>query len=839
MFFCVFLIVPFVGGVFGEVRYSIPEEMKQGSVIGNLARDLGLDVSELGKRKARVVAEGSKQYCELSTETGSLLVSERMDREELCAQAAVCVVQFQLLLENPLKVYSLILDVQDINDNSPVFTNREIELELVESTILGRRFPLESARDPDMGSNTIKNYRLSPNDHFVLEMNKQVNSNAYPELVLKKSLDRETQSDYYLTISGIDGGNPPRSGTASIHIHVLDANDNVPVFSQRIYKASVAENSPPGTLVTKINATDLDDGVYGEVTYSFSHVSDKTRGVVEIDGVTGEVRVIGLMDYEDVSVHELDVQAKDGGGQSSHSKLIIDVIDLNDNSPVISVKSASSSVPEDSPPGTMVALLNVYDLDTGSSGRVTCHISDNVPFRLVSEVKNYFMLVTDDVLDRETHAAFNITITAVDSGSPPLYSSKVIPITVSDVNDNAPVFSQELYTVTIPENKPQGTPVIRVAAQDKDFGSNAKIHYSLQLKDADPATAALLSINAETGEIFTSLPFDYETASHFQTVVRACDMGNPSLCSNCNVRVFVSDQNDNAPVILYPVQSSNFIAEDRVPLAAPKGYLVTKVVAVDADAGHNAWLSYRIIKATDTELFSVGLHCGEIRTLRQFYEDDEAKHTLEVLVEDNGPQALSATATVSIALGDSLPVVDEMSDFGEDESSSSVINGISQEDLVFYLIVALASVSGLLLLLITSVVYVKLCRRRSFYRGGRASNLPVFPPTYGGPPHYSDVSRWGTLDDDSRYNSFMTTGSWRGDFRFSSGSGGGGGSGVGSLGGGSSGGGGMGIMDYDSMNKRSLPLPKNDSLVRLTTTSSSSGASVKGHRSRPPLPRKL
>lgn len=784
-----FMFIPFVSVVLGEVRYTIPEEMKVGSVIGNLARDLGLDVAELVKRKARVVAEGSRQYCELNTRTGALLVSERMDREELCAQAAVCVVQFQLLLENPLKVYSLILEVQDINDNSPVFANGEIELELVESTILGRRFPLESARDPDMGTNTIKHYRLSQNDHFALEMNKQVNSNAYPELVLKKALDRETQSEYYLTISGIDGGNPPRSGIASIRIHVLDANDNVPVFSQRVYKASIAENSPPGTLVTKINATDLDDGVYGEVTYSFSHVSDKTRGVVEIDSVTGEVRVIGLMDYEDVNVHELDIQAKDGGGQSSHCKLIIDVIDLNDNSPVISVKSASSSVSEDALPGTMVALLNVFDQDTGTSGRVTCDITDNVPFRLVSEVKNYFMLVTDDILDRETHAAFNITITAVDSGSPPLYSSKVIPITVSDVNDNAPVFAQNLYSVDIPENKPQGTPVIRVAAQDKDSGSNAKIHYSLRL-EADPVTASLLSINSETGDIFTSRPFDYETASHFQIIVSARDSGSPPLTSTCTVRVFVSDENDNAPVILYPVQSSSFIAEDRVPLAAPKGYLVTKVVAVDADAGHNAWLSYRIVKATQPNLFSVGLHCGEIRTLRPFFEDDEVKQTLEVLVEDNGPESLTATATVSIAISDGLAAVDELSDFGTDESSPN-------DDLIFYLIIALASVSGLFLVLISSVIYVKLCRR-SLYRGA-SSNLPVFPPTYG-PPHYSDVSRWGTLDNDSRYNSFLTTGSWRGDFRFSS----------------------AGPMDYDTMKKRSLPPLKNDSLVRLTGESASS-----------------
>ncbi|XP_050928558.1 protocadherin gamma-A12-like [Lates calcarifer] len=240
-------------------------------------------------------------------------------------------------------------------------------------------------------------------------MSSQINGNAYPELVLKKALDREAQAEHVLKINGIDGGNPVRSGTASIHIRVLDANDNVPVFSQRVYKASVPENSAVGTVIAKLNATDLDEGVYGEITYSFSHLSDKIGGVIEMNPQSGEVRVTGLIDYEEASTHELDVQAKDGGGQASHCKLIIDVIDVNDNKPVIEIKSASANVAEDSKPGTMVALINIYDLDTGSSGRVTCTISDNVQFKFVSEVKNYYMLVTDGLLDRELQPEYNIT----------------------------------------------------------------------------------------------------------------------------------------------------------------------------------------------------------------------------------------------------------------------------------------------------------------------------------------------------------------------------------------------------------------------------------------------
>lgn len=745
----------FFGISFGEVRYVLPEEMQRRSVIGNVARDLGLQVREFNSRRARVVAEGTSQLCELDTVSGNLLISQRIDREELCTQASVCIIQHQLLLEDPLQAYSLVLDIEDINDNSPVFAVREIQLDLVESTVLGRRFPLESAHDPDLGMNSVREYKLSPNDHFALEMSTQINGNAYPELVLKKPLDREAQAEHVLKIIGIDGGNPVRSGTASIHVRVLDANDNVPVFSQRVYKASVPENSAIGTVIATLNATDLDEGVYGEVTYSFTHLSDKMGGVVEMNPVSGEVRVAGVIDYEEASTHELDVQAKDGGGQTSHCKLIIDVIDVNDNKPVIEIKSASANVAEDCRPGTMVALINIYDLDTGSSGRVTCTISDHVPFKIVSEVKNYYMLVTDEVLDRELQPEYNITVTATDAGSPLLSSVKVLTILVSDINDNTPTFTQSEYNANILENQPVGTFVVKVKAEDIDDASNAKLLYQIS-RDTNSEVSSFLTINSETGELFTSRLFDYEQSVHFQIKVTARDGGGPPLSTTCTVNVFIKDQNDNAPVVLYPVQTTGFIAEDMVPVEAPRGYLVTKVVAVDADSGHNAWLSYRIIKATRPDLFMVGLHTGEIRTVRTFMDDDEPKQTVVVLVTDNGPETLSASATVSIVIGDGLPILHELFEFA-DESRDN-------DNLTLYLIVALLTVSCLFILLISAVFYFKLCRRSYVYRS-TIDSLPVFPTTYC-PSSFTDLSRCGTLLKDERYDSFLTTGSWRGDFRF-------------------------------------------------------------------------
>ncbi|XP_061135391.1 protocadherin gamma-A2 [Syngnathus typhle] len=739
----------------GEVRYVLPEEMQPGSVIGNVARDLGVEARELNARRARVVADGTSQLCELDLPSGNLLISQRIDREELCAQGSVCTIQHQLLFEDPLQAFSLLLDIADINDNTPVFAAQEINLDLVESTVLGRRFPLESAHDPDLGTNSISEYKLSPNDHFGLEMSTQINGNSYPELVLKKALDRETQAEHVLKINGIDRGSPARTGTASIRIRVLDSNDNVPVFSQRLYRASVPENSVTGTLIAQLNATDLDDSLYGEITYSFSHLTDKTRGVVDIDPRSGEVRVAGVIDYEEASSHELDVQAKDGGGQASHCKLIIDVIDVNDNKPVIEIKSASANILEDSKPGTMVALINIYDMDTGNSGHVTCSIPDNVPFQIVSEVKNYYMLVTAGKLDREVQSEYNITITATDSGSPSLESKKVLSIVLTDVNDNPPIFTQREYTANILENQPVGTFVMKVTAQDIDDPSNAKLNYQIS-KETNLDVSSFLTINMETGELFTSRLFDYEQSVYFQIKVEARDGGDPQLTTTCTVNVFIKDQNDNMPVVLYPVQA--FIAEDVVPLEAPRGYLVTKVVAVDADSGHNAWLSYRIIKETQPNLFMVGLHTGEIRTTRAFMELDEPKQTVVIVVTDNGPVSLSATATVSIAIGEGLPVLHELFELAEESQGS--------DSLRLYLIIALFTVSFLLILLIIGVFYYKLCRRSYVYRSTSAS-LPVFPTTYY-PPSFTDFSRCGTLLKDDRFDPFLTTGSWRGDFRFGS-----------------------------------------------------------------------
>ncbi|XP_031697936.1 protocadherin beta-15-like, partial [Anarrhichthys ocellatus] len=338
--------------VFAEVSVSIQEEMKPGTVIGNIAKDLGLDISTLSTRKARIDSEGNNErYCVISLKTGDLSVAERLDRESLCGTKPSCILVLELVLENPLELHRINLHVQDINDNSPQFRRDLIRMEIRESAEKGTRFLMEEAHDADIGQNSVQRYSLQINANFIL----MVDANNV-ELVLDNKLDRETQHEIDLLLTALDGGSPQRSGTVMIHVTVLDANDNAPVFSQAVYEASLPENSPLDTVVVTVSARDADDGVNGDVTYDLGYVSVTDEKLFSIDSKTGEIRVIGSTDYEKKKSFELRVMAKDGLGLSSYAKVFIDLSDENDNAPVIYLKSVTSPIPENVSPGTEVGI---------------------------------------------------------------------------------------------------------------------------------------------------------------------------------------------------------------------------------------------------------------------------------------------------------------------------------------------------------------------------------------------------------------------------------------------------------------------------------------------------
>ncbi|XP_047441128.1 protocadherin gamma-A11-like [Mugil cephalus] len=740
----------------GDVSYSIPEEMKRGSVIGNIAKDLGLDLARLSARKARIDAEDDNvQYCGVNLNTGELIVQERIDREGLCAKKASCVLKQELVLENPLELHRINIRVQDINDNSPQFKQESLKFEIRESAVKGSRFLLDEAHDGDIGENTVQDYSLQQNEYFKLNVNSKGSGRKYGEMILDKELDREDKNEIVLLLTAFDGGSPRRSGSVVIHVTVLDANDNVPVFSQTVYEASLPENSPVDTLVITVSATDADDGLNSEITYEFDHVSDEDSDVFSLHPKTGEVRVAGRIDYEGMSSYEMQISAKDGLGLASYATLIIEVTDINDNAPVIQLKSLCNPIPENVPPGTEVGIVNVHDKDSENNRQVRCFIQQSVPFKLVPSIKNYYSLVTTGQLDRELLSDYNITITATDEGSPPLSSSKTVELSVADINDNPPVFEEQSYSAYVSENNKPGSTLCSVTARDPDWRQNGTVIYSLLAGEVNGApVSSYLSVNGDTGVIHAVRSFDYEQFRSFKVHVMARDNGSPPLSSNVTVNVFMSDVNDNSPQILYPALEGNSFMTELVPKAAHGGSLVSKVIAVDADSGQNAWLSYHIVKSTDPGLFTIGLHSGEIRTQRDISESDSMKQNLIVAVKDNGQPSLSATCSMYLLISDNLAEVPELKDISYDEKNSKLTS---------YLIIALVSVSTFFLTFIIIILGVRFCRRRKprlLFDGAVA-----IPSAYL-PPNYADVDGTGTLRSAYNYDAYLTTGSRTSDFKF-------------------------------------------------------------------------
>uniref|UniRef100_A0A8D2DDP0 Protocadherin gamma subfamily A, 5 n=1 Tax=Sciurus vulgaris TaxID=55149 RepID=A0A8D2DDP0_SCIVU len=641
----------------GQIRYSVAEELKKGSFVGDIAKDLGLQPQELAERGVRIVSRGRTQLFSLNPRSGCLVTGERIDREELCAQSARCVINFNILVENKMKIYGVEVEIIDINDNFPRFRDEELKVKC---------FPF--ARDADVGVNSLQSYQLSTN--------------------LTSPWSEEP-----LTTS----------------------------FSQ----VSVPESIPVGTRLLTLTATDADEGINGKVTYSFRNEEDKISKTFQLDSSLGEISTIQSLDYEESRFYLMEVVAQDGGALLASAKVLVTVQDVNDNAPEVILTTSSSSVSEDCLPGTIIALFSIHDGDSGENGETSCSIPRNLPFKLERSVDNYYHLLTTRALDREETSDYNITVTVTDHGTPPLSTENQISLKVVDINDNPPTFSQTSYSTSIPENNPRGVSIFSVTAHDPDSGDNSRITYSLAEYTLEGVPlSSYVSINSDTGVLYALCSFDYEQLRDLQLLVKASDSGNPPLSSNVSLNLFVLDQNDNIPEILYPtLPTDGSTGVELAPRSAEPGYLVTKVVAVDRDSGQNAWLSYRLLKASEPGLFSVGLHNGEVRTARVLLDRDALKQNLLVAVQDHGQPPLSATVTLTVAMADSIP--DVLANLGSIKPPSYS----DDSDLTLYLVVAVAAVSCVFLAFVIVMLALRLRRWHSSrllqVSRGRLTGMPT------------------------------------------------------------------------------------------------------------------
>ncbi|XP_040030857.2 protocadherin alpha-C2-like isoform X2 [Gasterosteus aculeatus] len=688
-------------------HYSVPEEMEEGSVVANLATDLRLDVKTLKGRKMRVDVVGNKKYLDINKDTGELFIFERIDREVLCPlkTTTYCFLKLDAAIENPIRMFNIEVEILDINDNAPHFRRGTMHLDISESSPVGERFSLNNAADPDVGTNSVKDYHLSSSEHFALEIQTGRDGSKFADLILKKSLDREKQAIHNLILTAVDGGVPTRTGTASIIVRVLDVNDNAPSFDKDKYILDVMENSPLGTLVVKLNASDLDEGSNSAIVYSYSlYTSERTQQVFNLNPENGEIRVKEMINYEDFKHYEIEVIASDKGPNSlsGQCKLSIQVTDMNDNHPEISIKSFQSPVKENIDLDTVIAVVSVSDKDSGDNGVVDLHIPDNMPFTLRESSDNYYELVVSEPLDREKAPEYDISFTVTDRGSPPLSDNETMTLELLDVNDNVPQFPQSFYTIRVMENNAPGALLSSLTAFDPDLHENQYLVYFILEKEiANTSMSMLFSINPENGNLYALKTFDYEIENEFLFHIEARDSGSPPLSSNVTVHIIIVDQNDNAPVIVSPWRAQGSVVEETIPRSTDKGSLVAKVIALDTDSVHNSRITYQFLQVTDATLFSLDQYNGEIRTMRMFSYRDPRHQRLIVVAKDNGEPALSATVTIKLSTLETA-VNKAYSDMTEVPLEYDIFS-----DLNLYLVIGLGSVSFLLLITILVTIVLK------------------------------------------------------------------------------------------------------------------------------------
>nr|XP_061793187.1 protocadherin alpha-C2-like [Nerophis lumbriciformis] len=703
----VILILPFVQQISTSVsHYSIPEEMKAGTVVANLATDLGLDVKTLNKRKMRLDIISNKKYLDVNKETGELYIVEKIDREHICntKSSASCYLRLEVTLENPVRIFNIEVEIIDINDNAPQFRREAIHLDISESTPKGERFSLSNAVDPDVGSNTVKTYHLSESEHFSIEVQTGREGTKFADLILNRGLDREQQAVHNLVLTAVDGGKPPRSGTAKIIVQVLDTNDNAPLFDKSVYNVRIMENSPIGSIVIDLNATDLDEGSNSDLTYSYSlYTPEKTQETFHLNPSSGEITVKGMLNYEDFKIYDMEVIAADKGVNSLSGLCTIKILveDMNDNHPEISIKSFQSPISENIDVETVIAVVSVSDKDSGDNGVVDLHIPQNMPFKLRESADNYYKLVVSKPLDRERVPEYDITFTVTDRGSPPLSDNETMTLQLLDVNDNVPQFPQSFYTIRVMENNAPGALLSSLSAFDPDLHENQYLVYFIVEKEiANTSMSMLFSINPENGNLYALKTFDYEMEKDFLFHIEARDSGSPPLSNNVSVHIIIMDQNDNAPVIVSPWRAHGSMVEEKIPRSTDKGSLVAKVIALDVDSVHNSRISYQFLQVSDASLFSLDQYNGEIRTMRMFSYKDWRHHRLIIVAKDNGEPPLSATVTIKLSTVETA--VKAYSDMTEMPLEYDIFS-----DLNLYLVIGLGSVSFLLLITILVTIVLK------------------------------------------------------------------------------------------------------------------------------------
>ncbi|XP_069098206.1 protocadherin-18 isoform X1 [Pleurodeles waltl] len=737
-----------------NLKYRIYEEQRQGTVVARLSEDVAALLAQLPDPSAvrfRAMQRGGPQLLRVRDDTGELSVAGRIDREQLCQRDANCSLQFDVITlpTEYLRILHVELEVLDINDNAPQFPRPLIALEISESAAAGTRIPLDAATDADVGDNALQGYALSGADCFGIEVRSRTDGAKYAELVLLKELDREKQAGYELQLTASDLGVPQRQGTAVIKITVSDANDNSPAFERPSYTLQLPESSAPGALLIDLNATDPDEGANGKIVYAFSsHVSPQILETFKVDPETGHLTLLKQVDYEATKSYEIDVQAQDMGPNPipAHCKVIINVVDINDNKPEVSInlmavgKEDVTYISEAAPLETFVALVRVQDKDSGLNGEVVCKLHGHGHFKLQKSYENNYVISTNASLDREKRSEYSLTVIAEDRGIPSLSTVKHFTVQLNDVNDNPPRFQTNRYEIVVAENNSPGAYITSVMATDPDRGDNGLVTYTiLDSYILGSSITTYVTIDPSNGAIYALRTFDHEDVNQVAFVVQARDGGEPQLSTNATVVLTILDENDNPPIIVSPALRNN-TAEIAIPKDAESGFLVTKIRANDRDSGMNSELSCSITAGNEDNIFIMDPKSCDIYMNISMESFPYTEWELFVTVHDKGSPQLSAKAVLKcFAFEPSYTA----------SSTEATHTRKASLDVSMIIIISLGAICAVLLVIM--VIFATRCNREK--KDTRSYNCRVAESTYQHHPkrpsrqiHKGDITLVPTLN---------------------------------------------------------------------------------------------
>ena len=644
-----------------QLNYTLIEEQAAGIVLGNVKeaflRGKNYDQETLSRLGfAFLRSEGHHlEYFEIEEDSGILKTSDVLDRELLCGSdsSGECELEFEVAIRpvpvSYLEVVVVTVHINDINDNQPRFLKDVHTVNVSETALPGATFILPMAQDLDSKKFSIQNYLLAdPPPEFALQASSNDGLPSDVRLALRRKLDREVEPSYTLHLVAIDGGIPPMSGTLTVNVQVLDANDNSPVFDEDTYSTNVREDADVGTTILKVHATDSDEGSSGSVLYSLVTDGGVPQDLPFTMGEeTGEIMVSGPLDFEDTNTYTLTVSAKDRGPSAvpTNTRVVINIIDVNDHAPRIIVNSLTPSgkveVPENAEQGQFVAHLTVEDIDAGQNGLVTCK-TENEHFDVELMYTNEYKVITKEPCDRETSDIVNVMITCSDKAEDPLKSETEVEIHVLDQNDKAPQFILPVYSVTVQENNAIGIPLLTVSATDQDIGKNAEVSYEVGEDGRD-----LVLVDPKTGILKTNAVFDHEKFNHLEFHIAAFDAGSPTLSSSATVVLKVLDINDAYPEFFKPIY--NFATFENQPVGTEIG----TVSASDADDPPYDTIAYVMQASHDVaDTFKVESNTGKIVAKRVLDRETRPMYTMTIVASNPGTTHKSATTSVTIYVAD-------------------------------------------------------------------------------------------------------------------------------------------------------------------------------------------